>query len=115
MAASVKVDQKVPKPRCRYRVTNWPEYDCALVNPGNLTIWFDEGTIKDAWNPPPPVWRGKPGLYSAEAIQACRTLKTLLRLPYRATGIARTRTHSAHLLHAALKEAFNLVAAKSQP
>ena len=24
----------------RYRVTNWSEYDRALVNRGNLTIWF---------------------------------------------------------------------------
>ena len=29
--------------------------------------------------------RGKPGLYSALAIQTCLTLKTLFRLPYRAT------------------------------
>jgi hypothetical protein len=31
------------------------------------------------------VGRGKPGLYSALAIQTCLTVKTLFRLPYRAT------------------------------
>lgn len=85
MAASVKADQGAAKPKYRYRVTNWAEYDRALVNRGDLTIWFDEATIKDAWTPPPPVGRGKPGLYSEVAIQTCLTLKTLFRLPYRAT------------------------------
>jgi hypothetical protein len=32
----------------RYRVTNWSEYDRALVNRGNLTIWFDEASIRDS-------------------------------------------------------------------
>ncbi|MBI4740463.1 MAG: IS5 family transposase [Betaproteobacteria bacterium] len=66
-------------------MTNWADYDRALVNRGNLTIWFDEASIKDKWTPPPPVGRGKPGLYSDVAIQTCLTLKTLFRLPYRAT------------------------------
>lgn len=85
MAASVKADHGAAKPKYRYRVTNWAEYDRALVNRGDLTIWFDEATIKDAWTPAPPVGRGKPGLYSEVAIQTCLTLKTLFRLPYRAT------------------------------
>lgn len=84
MAARVKADQGAGKPKHRYRVTNWSEYDQALVNRGSLTIWFDEATIKEGWTPP-PVGRGKPGQYSELAIQTCLTLKTLFRLPYRAT------------------------------
>ena len=68
----------------RYRVTNWSEYDRALVNRGNLTIWFDDASIRDQWTPPPPVGRGKPGLYSETAIQTCLTIKALLQLSYRA-------------------------------
>ena len=67
-----------------YRVTNRSEYDRALVNRGNLTIWFDEASIRDQWTPAPPVGRGKPGLYSETAIQTC-TIKGLFQLPYRAT------------------------------
>ena len=85
MAVRTKMDAGTSKPKYRYRVTNWAEYDRALVSRGDLTIWFDEATIKDGWTPPPPVGRGKPGLYSALAIQTCLTLKTLFRLPYRAT------------------------------
>lgn len=85
MAARTKMDPGTSKPKYRYRVTNWAEYDRALVSRGDLTVWFDEATIREGWTPPPPVGRGKPGLYSALAIQTCLTLKTLFRLPYRAT------------------------------
>ena len=85
MVAKAKIDDSPAKPKYRYRVTNWAEYDRALVNRGNLTIWFDEAGIAESWTPPRPVGRGKPGLYSDVAIQTCLTLKTLFRLPYRAT------------------------------
>lgn len=85
MAARTQIDDRAAKPKYCYRVTNWAEYDRALVNRGNLTIWFDEPSIAESWTPPRPVGRGKPGLYSDVAIQTCLTLKTLFRLPYRAT------------------------------
>ena len=85
MAARAGQDESAAKSKYRYRVKNWAEYDRALVNRGNLTIWFDEESIAESWTPPKPVGRGKPGLYSDVAIQTCLTLKTLFRLPYRAT------------------------------
>jgi hypothetical protein len=85
MAARTKIDESIGKPKYRYRVKNWAEYDRALVNRGNLTIWFDEASIAEKWTPPRPLGRGKPGLYSDVAIQTCLTLKCLFRLPYRAT------------------------------
>ena len=87
MAARAKTDSGTTKPKYRYRVTNWAEYDRALVNRGDLTLWFDAATIKDGWTPPPPVGHGKPGLYSALAVQTCLPLKTLFRLPDRATEV----------------------------
>ena len=85
MAMRVKPDTGEVGLKQRYRVTNWSEYDRALVNRGNLTIWFDDASIRDNWTPPPPVGRGKPGWYSEIAIQTCLTVKTLFQLPYRAT------------------------------
>ena len=85
MAARTKKDTDTDRPKYRYRVTNWAEYDRALVNRGSLTVWFDPDTIKESWTPPPPVGRGKPGLYSDVAIQTCLMIKTLFRLPYRST------------------------------
>jgi hypothetical protein len=85
VAAKTKIDDSPTKAKYCYQVKNWREYDRALVNRGNLTIWFDEASIAASWTPPRPVGRGKPGSYSDVAIQTCLTLKTLFRLPYRAT------------------------------
>jgi hypothetical protein len=69
-----------------------------LGQPGNLTIWFDDASIRDQWTPPPPVGRGKPGLYSETAIQTCLTIKALFQLPYRATeGLIKSLMRLCHL------------------
>ena len=38
-------------PKVKYRVTNWPEYDVALVRRGSLTVWMTEEAIA-AWQAP---------------------------------------------------------------
>ncbi len=63
MAMRVKPDTDEVVLKQRYRVTNWSEYDRALVNRGHLTIGFDDESIRDHWTPPPPVGRGAPGQY----------------------------------------------------
>lgn len=35
-------------PKSKYRVTNWPEYDAALLRRGSLTLWFTEEAVA-AW------------------------------------------------------------------
>ena len=35
-------------PKARYRVTNWPAYDAALVRRGSLTVWLTEEAVS-AW------------------------------------------------------------------
>ena len=50
-------------PKARYRVTNWPEYDGALVRRGTLTVWFTEEAAAP-WHAPAT------GVYSAIAIDA---------------------------------------------
>jgi hypothetical protein len=37
--------------KARYRETNWPEYDAALVRRGSLTVWFTEKAVA-AWHAP---------------------------------------------------------------
>ena len=51
MAMRVKPEASEVGLKQRYRVTNWSEYDRALVNRGNLTIWFDDRAT------PASVWR----------------------------------------------------------
>jgi hypothetical protein len=65
-------------------VKNWPTYDAALRNRGDITIWFDAESIC-AWNAGPS---GRPGgqlRYSDLAIVTALTLRTVFHLPLRQT------------------------------
>ena len=33
--------------KAKYPITNWGEYDAALVKRGSLTLWMDEKTVGD--------------------------------------------------------------------
>ncbi len=66
-----------PTPKI-YRKTNCSSYNRALINRGNVTIWFDP---KTQWYAHP---KGKHGLnqtYSDTVIQCCLMIKSLFRLP----------------------------------
>ena len=41
-----------PKYRTKYRVNNWPEYDRALVQRGDITLWILDEAIT-SWKPAP--------------------------------------------------------------
>ena len=73
-----------PAYKGRYRVTNWTEYDRALVRRGDLTIWFTPEVIA-AWQPCGDGLRGGQRRYSGVAIEAALTLRLLFRLPWRQT------------------------------
>ena len=67
-----------PKPR--YRVTNWREYNRALISRGSITLWIDEEVIAG--------WRatgGKGLRYSDVAMRAALSLRAVFRLPLRQT------------------------------
>jgi len=34
------------KKKQRYKIRNWKEYNQALVNRGNITLWFDEALLQ---------------------------------------------------------------------
>jgi hypothetical protein len=82
---------EAPTGKAKYRVTNWPEYDRALVQRGSLTIWFDEAFLRERWRPAPTGRRGAPFEYADIAIQALLMLKAVFNLPYRMVeGLARS-------------------------
>lgn len=75
----------MPK-KIAYRVRNWKHYNQSLINRGNLTIWFSEEAIKSWYQKPQEKKkRGRPCLYSDAYIELALTLRTLFRLPLRAT------------------------------
>ena len=69
----------------RYRVRNWPDYTRALVNRGQLTLWFDEGSITAWRDAGPSHGPGRPKLYSDAAIECALVLKSVFHLSLRAT------------------------------
>jgi hypothetical protein len=49
-------------PKAKYRVTNWPAYDAALMHRASLTLWFTEEAV-EAWHAPATGERGaQPGI-----------------------------------------------------
>src|SRR5271166_5853766 len=77
-------------PKARYRVTNWPEYDAALLRRGSLTLWFTEEAV-EAWRAPVTGKRGGQPIYSATAIETCLALRLVFHQPLRQTeGLLRS-------------------------
>ena len=69
-----------PKYKTKYRVGNWTNYDQALVQRGDLTIWISEGAIA-AWVPSCTSKRGGQQRYSDLAIETAITPRILYHVP----------------------------------
>ena len=65
-----------PTPKT-YRTTNWSSYNRALINRGNISIWFDPNT---QWYAQPQNKQGRNQTYSDTAIQCCLMIKSLFNL-----------------------------------
>src|ERR671926_1127871 len=77
-------------PRARHRVTNWPDYEAALVRRGSLTVWFTEEAVA-AWHAPATGGRGGQPIYSATAIETGLALRLVFHQPLRqAEGLLRS-------------------------
>ncbi len=71
-----------PNYKTNYRVTNWAQYDRALVRRGDVTLWISEDTIA-AWKPTPTGRRGAQQKFSDHAIETALTLRQVFKLPLR--------------------------------
>jgi IS5 family transposase len=79
-----------PKYKTKYRVSNWPDYDLALVQRCDITLWISEDAIA-SWNPAPSGRRGAQRKFSDHAIETAMTLRLIFRLPLRqAEGFLRS-------------------------
>ena len=79
--------QTIPATR-RYRVTNWPDYNRALVSRGAVTLWLHEEVLRG--------WRatgGKGKRHGDAAIRCGLSLRAIFKLPLRQTqGFLRSLT-----------------------
>jgi Transposase DDE domain len=77
-------------PKARYRVTNWPEYEAALIRRGSVTVWLTEEAV-EAWHAPATGERGGQPVYSAIAIETSLALRLVFHQPLRQTeGLLRS-------------------------
>jgi hypothetical protein len=91
MSKATPIAKTEPVKKAKYRVTDWPEYDRALVQRGSLTVWFDDAFLRKHWRTAHTGKRGAPFTYSDAPIQTLLTLKAVFHLPYRAVeGLARS-------------------------
>jgi hypothetical protein len=51
MLYKFNVSRRHKIPTARSGVTNWPDYDAALVRRGSLAVWFTEEAVA-SWNAP---------------------------------------------------------------
>ncbi|MFT4572104.1 MAG: hypothetical protein ACI8TX_002569 [Hyphomicrobiaceae bacterium] len=68
--------------KTNYRVTNWAEYDRALVRRGDVTLWISPDAIA-TWKPTPTGRRGAQQKFSNHAIETALTLRQVFKLPLR--------------------------------
>jgi len=73
------------KPKRRYRIRNWRDYNSALVRRGSLTLWVEQRAV-DKWrDTTAPCGRGRRRFYSDLAITCALTLREVYGLPLRST------------------------------
>ena len=73
-----------PKYKTKYRGGNWPEYDRALVQRGDITVWLAPAVIA-TWEAVGVGTRGGQLQYSDLAIETALTLRLIFHLPWRQT------------------------------
>ena len=71
-----------PKYKTKYHVGNWPAYDRALVQRGDVTLWLAPEAIT-TWAAAGVGKRGGQLQYSDLAIETALTLRLIFHLPLR--------------------------------
>lgn len=66
--------------KAKYRVTNWAEYNEALRQRGDVTVWLSEDAVS-RWRAVRSGKRGGQQRYSDLAIASCLTLRAVFGLP----------------------------------
>jgi hypothetical protein len=90
------VTKKKPKPK--YRIRNWNDYNSALTSRGSLTLWFDQAAIDHWLCASQSARRGRPTKYADEAIHCCLLLREVFHLALRQTqGLTRSIFHLLNL------------------
>lgn len=72
----------IQQTKTKYSIRNWGDYNRALEQRGSLTIWFSAEAI-EKWIAHKGCKRGRPFLYSDDAILCALMLKAVYHVPFR--------------------------------
>lgn len=79
--------------KAHYRIHNWREYNQALINRGNITLWFSKAFIAQWYERQNTGQRGASNTYSDISIECMLMIKAVFKLPLRATqGLGQSLT-----------------------
>jgi hypothetical protein len=67
----------------RYKIKNWAEYNRSFIQRGSINFWFSEESIKNWHNMLHTRAKGRPKIYSDNAIVCALLIKTVFHLPLR--------------------------------
>ena len=67
----------------KYRIRNWKKYNTALVQRGSITIWFSADSIEKWLSKGRTFRKGRPHIYSDEAILCMLIIRAVYHLPLR--------------------------------
>ena len=87
MSHKHKTSQRRKSYKIRYRVRNWKQYNEALCQRGDVTIWLSEEAIEQ-WTPKKTGKRGRPRLYSDIAIQVSLLIRSVFTRRLRQTTVS---------------------------
>lgn len=84
MSKIKKDNQNSDKSKTKYQILNWSAYNQALVNRGDISIYFSDEVL-DNWYSDLPAQRGAQFIYSDLCIETFLMLKVVFKLAYRQT------------------------------
>jgi len=67
-----------------YRIQNWSEYNKALIQRGSITLWFSDEAINGWQGNTRTGKKGRPKIYSNDAILCALMIRAIYQLPLRA-------------------------------
>jgi Transposase DDE domain len=70
--------------KAKYRIRNWSQYNKSLIQRGSLTVWLSEDAVKKWLALRGNGKKGRPELYSDDAILTALMIRFVFHLPLRA-------------------------------
>lgn len=75
--------KELNKEKTKYKISNWPQYNKSLINRGSITFWFSEDSIQNWLSSKQTGEKGRPEIYSDNAILCALMIREVYKLPLR--------------------------------